>query len=67
MDEARAVIARLDRIDELKAALREELSHLAVEAEEWARIEGDERAKAAAAALNDGYGGRTVAAALICR
>lgn len=67
MEEARAVIARLDRIDALTAELRDELGHLAIEAEEWARIEGDERAEAAAAALKDGYGGRTVAAALICR
>ena len=51
MDEARAVIARLDRIDELTAALREELCQLAVEAEEWARVEDDERAIEAATAL----------------
>ena len=67
MEEARAVIARLDRIDALTAELRDELSRLAVEAEAWARVEDDERALAAAAALNRGYGGRTVAAALICR
>lgn len=62
MDEARAVIARLDRI----AA---ELRLLAVEAEEWARVEGDERAIAAAAALarNPRLGDLTVDASLICR
>lgn len=67
MDEARAVIARLDRIDELTAELRDELCQLAIEAGEWARVEGDERAEAAAAALKDGYGVGTVAASLICR
>ncbi len=67
MEEARAVIVRLNRIDELTAELREELCRLAVEAEVWARVEDDERALAAAAALNRGYGDRTVAAALICR
>lgn len=51
MDEARAVIARLDRIDALTAQLRDELGRLAVEAEEWAKVEDDERAIAAAAAL----------------
>lgn len=51
MDEARAVMARLDRIDALTAQLRDELGRLAVEAEEWARVEDDERALAAAAAL----------------
>jgi hypothetical protein len=67
MDEARAVIARLNRIDLLKAELLDELRELVREAEVWARIEGDERAEAAAAALKDGYGGRTVASPLICR
>ena len=67
MDEARAVIARLDRIDVLTAELRHELCELAGEAEEWARVEDDERALAAAAALKGGYGGRTVASPLICR
>jgi len=67
MDEARAVLARLDRIDALKAELCKELRQLAIEAEEWARVEDDERALAAAAALNRGYGDRTVASALTCR
>lgn len=67
MDEARAVLARLDRIDALKAELLAELRELVCEAEEWARIEGDERADAAAAALKDGYVGRTVVSPLICR
>ena len=67
MDEARAVIARLDRIDVLTAELRHELWELADEAEEWARVEDDERALAAAAALKGGYLGGTVASPLICR
>ena len=67
MDEALAVIARLDRIDALKAELLEELRELVCEAEEWARREGDDRAEAAAAALKAGYGGRTVVSPLMCR
>lgn len=53
MDEARAVIDRLDRIDALErggaapAALLEELRGLVRDAEAWARLEGDERAAAA--------------------
>jgi hypothetical protein len=53
MDEARAVIDRLDRIDELEragappAALLEELRGLVRDAEAWARLEGDARAAAA--------------------
>jgi hypothetical protein len=51
MDEARAVLARLDRIETLEregappAALLEELRGLVHEAEAWARREGGERAK----------------------
>ena len=51
MDEARAVLARLDRIDALKADLLGELRELIREAEAWARVEGDARAEAAAAEL----------------
>jgi hypothetical protein len=54
MDEAEAVLARLERIRELErteapaAVLLEELRWLVVEAEDWARVEGDPRARAAA-------------------
>ena len=50
MDEARAVIDRLNRIDALDrdraptATLLSELRELVREAEAWARSEGDERA-----------------------
>ena len=53
MDEARAVIDRLDRIDVLEregappAVLLEELRGLVRDAETWARLDGDERAAAA--------------------
>ena len=75
MDEARAVLARLERIEALDRAkaqpheLLAELRELVREAEEWARCEGDERALAAARgiALNGGYCGPPVAAAHICR
>jgi hypothetical protein len=62
MDEARAVLARLDRIEALEregahpAAVLAELRELVHEAEAWARREGDARAEAAAAAL----GGRAM-------
>jgi hypothetical protein len=58
MDEARAVLRRLERIESLDregahpAALLAELHELVREAEAWARAEGDERATAAAAALS---------------
>jgi len=51
MDEARAVLARLDRIEALEregappGALLEELRGLVQEAETWVRLEGGERAK----------------------
>ena len=54
MDEARAVIRRLDRIDALERegaaapALLAELRELVREAEAWARLEGDVRALRAA-------------------
>jgi hypothetical protein len=53
MDEARAVIDRLDRIESLERTgaapgiLLEELRGLVRDAEAWARLEGDERAAAA--------------------
>ena len=53
MDEARAVIDRLERIDVLEregappAVLLEELRGLVRDAESWARLEHDERAAAA--------------------
>jgi hypothetical protein len=51
MDEARAVLARLDRIEALEregappGVLLEELRGLVHEAEAWAKLEGDERAR----------------------
>lgn len=57
MDEARAVMRRLERIEALEregakpAAVLAELQALVHEAEAWARLEGDERAAAAAAVL----------------
>ena len=53
MDEARAVIDRLERIEKLERnhappeVLLEELRGLVRDAETWARVEGDERAAAA--------------------
>ena len=53
MDEARAVLARLDRIEELDregappGVLLEELRGLVQAAEAWARLEGGERARVA--------------------
>jgi len=53
MDEARAVLARLDRIEELEregappGVLLEELRGLVQAAEAWAKLEGDERARKA--------------------
>ena len=57
MDEARAVVARLERIETLErlgaapGPLLQELRELAREAARWAEREGDPRARAAAAAL----------------
>jgi hypothetical protein len=54
MDEAEAVLERIERIQELERAeapaevLLDELRQLVTEAEEWARAEGDARARAAA-------------------
>jgi hypothetical protein len=53
MDEARAVLARLDRIETLEregappGVLLEELRGLVHDAEAWARVEGGERAREA--------------------
>jgi hypothetical protein len=53
MDEARAVVDRLNRIEALERegahpkALLAELRELVREAEAWARVEGDERAEQA--------------------
>jgi hypothetical protein len=53
VDEARAVIRRLDRIEALEregahpATILAELRELVREAEEWSRVEGDERAQRA--------------------
>ena len=53
MDEARAVLARLDRIETLEregappGALLDELRGLVQAAEGWVRLEGDERAQTA--------------------
>jgi hypothetical protein len=55
MDEARAVIDRLERVDVLErtgappGALLDELRGLVRDAETWARLEGDARARAAVA------------------
>ncbi len=57
MDEAEKVLDRLKRIQELDrneapaGTLLDELRHLVTEAEEWARAEGDARARSAAAEL----------------
>ena len=56
MDEARAVLGRLERIEELERAgasppaLLGELRALVREAEAWARVDGDDRARAAVGA-----------------
>jgi len=53
MDEARAVLARLDRIEALEregappGVLLEELRGLVQEAEAWVRLDGDERSSTA--------------------
>jgi hypothetical protein len=60
MDHAEAVLVRLDRIRKLDRArapaarLLDELRLLVSEAEEWARAEGDARARAAASELEAG-------------
>jgi hypothetical protein len=73
MEEARAVIRRLERIEALEregahpAALLAELHELVREAEVWARVEGDERAAAAAASLTGLAETRYAAASSFCR
>ena len=63
MKEARAVIERLDRIEALERdgappqALLTELQALVREAEAWARLEGDVRARSAVAKLREGAEG----------
>jgi hypothetical protein len=67
MDETDRVIARLARIEELRAGrlpggradheLLAELRALVPEAEAWARVEGDARARAAASKLREGAEG----------
>ncbi len=63
MDEARAVLGRLERIEELErrgasaGELLDELRELVREAEQWARREGDERAEAAAERCRTALGG----------
>lgn len=62
MDEARAVLARLERIEELERSgaapelLLGELRELTREATLWARAERDPRAAAAAAACTEALG-----------
>lgn len=57
MDEAEAVLARLERIDRLRssgapaASLLDELRALLGEAEEWSRTEGGEAGRDAVAGL----------------
>ncbi len=59
MDEAHAVIRRLDRIDALEregahpTTLLAELRELVREAEAWARLEGDERARRAVESVEE--------------
>jgi Tfp pilus assembly protein PilN len=58
MDETNRVLARLRRIEELRerasaSALLEELRALVPEAEAWARVEGDARARVAASKLRE--------------
>lgn len=67
VDEARAVIDRLERIELLErdgappAVMLEELRGLVREAEVWARLEGDERARAALERCDSALGSHTVA------
>ena len=66
MDEARAVLARLDRIEALEregappGVLLDELRGLVHDAEMWARLEGGERARDAVERCSSGLS-RTVA------
>jgi hypothetical protein len=66
MDEARAVLARLERIETLDReradphTLLAELRELVREAEDWARAEGDERAEAAVELYKEAMAGDIV-------
>ncbi|MGN6799648.1 MAG: hypothetical protein ACTHKS_16020 [Gaiellaceae bacterium] len=58
MDETDAVLRRLERIERLRrvaqpAAVLDELRLLVPEAEAWARVEGDARARAALQKLRE--------------
>jgi hypothetical protein len=61
MEEAQAVLARLERIERLERegagvpSILAELRELVREAGEWAELEGDQRAREAAAALAAGH------------
>ena len=67
MDEARAVIDRLERIEVLErdgappAVMLEELRGLVHDAEAWVRLEGDERARAAVERCDSALASHTVA------
>jgi len=56
MDEARRVLARLERIERLERALLDELRALAPEAVVWARAERSEAAVKAATRLAERLG-----------
>jgi hypothetical protein len=62
MDETDAVLRRLRRIEQLRGAAQptavlDELRLLVPEAEAWARVEGDARARAAVRKLREGSEG----------
>jgi transposase len=67
MDEARAVLGRLERIEKLERSgaaapeLLGELRALVREAEEWARVDGDERARAAVESCADSLASEMIA------
>ncbi len=67
MDEARAVLDRLERIEALERggapprALLDELRELVSEAEAWVRLEGDARATAAASRCTEALASRILA------
>lgn len=67
MDEARAVLGRLERIEKLDRsgapapAVLDELRALVREAEAWARVDGDERARAAVSSCADSLASEMIA------